>query len=59
MERFLAHLKDNNVRIEGDVVRTGNFLKFDPKSETFIDNKDADAMLAREYRAPFVVPTKV
>jgi hypothetical protein len=59
MERFLSHLKDNNVQIEGDVVRTGNFLKFDPKTEKFVSNEKADTMLTREYRAPFVVPDKV
>jgi len=59
MERFLAHLRDNKVRVEGDVVRTGNFLAFNPKTETFVSNDDADAMLTREYRAPFVVPEKV
>ena len=31
-------------------------LKFDPESETFIDNDEANAMLTREYRAPFVAP---
>ena len=35
------------------------FLKFDPKTEKFIGNKDADALLTRKYRAPFVVPEKV
>ena len=59
MKRFLSHLKDNNVQIEGDVVQTGNFLKFNPKTETFVSNEKADAMLTREYRAPFVVPEKV
>ncbi len=59
MQRFLSHLKDNKVQIEGDVVRTGNFLKFDPKAEKFVSNEKADAMLTREYRTPFVVPDKV
>jgi hypothetical protein len=33
-------------------------LKMDPKTERFIDNPEADKLLTREYRAPFVVPAK-
>jgi hypothetical protein len=28
----------------------------DVKTETFLGNSDANRMLTREYRAPFVVP---
>jgi hypothetical protein len=31
----------------------------DPKKERFFDNADANRMLTREYRKPFVVPEKV
>ena len=37
----------------------GAVLKMDPKSERFIDNPEANQMLTREYRQPFVVPEKV
>jgi hypothetical protein len=30
-----------------------------PETETFIGNKAADAMLTREYRAPFTVSAQV
>ncbi len=39
--------------------RVGPKLKFDPGAEKFVDNETANAMLARPYRAPFVVPEQV
>ena len=39
--------------------RTGRTLVFDSKEEKFVNDKDADRLLTREYRAPFVVPDKV
>jgi len=57
--RLATHLAANNVDITNDQLSYGEFLKFDPNTEKFIDNKDADKMLTREYRAGFVVPEKV
>lgn len=39
--------------------RVGRSLNFDPKTETIIGDKEAQAMMKRTYRAPFVVPEKV
>jgi hypothetical protein len=39
--------------------RTGRELTFDPKTEKFINDKEADALLTREYRSPYVMPDKV
>jgi predicted dehydrogenase len=36
--------------------RVGRRLHFDPVKETFLHDTEADAMLTREYRHPFVVP---
>jgi predicted dehydrogenase len=58
-ERLATHLAANNVDITNDQLTFGEFLKFDPVAEKFIDNKDADKLLTREYRAPFVVLEKV
>jgi predicted dehydrogenase len=58
-ERLAAHLAANNVDITNDQLTFGEYLKFDPKAEKFIDNKEADKLLTREYRAPFIVPEKV
>jgi hypothetical protein len=34
----------------------GRVLNFDPKNERFVGDDEANAMLTREYRPPFVVP---
>jgi hypothetical protein len=34
-------------------------LKFDPKAERFVGNAQADLLLTRPYREPFVVPQQV
>jgi predicted dehydrogenase len=39
--------------------RLGRSLEFDPAKMKFINAPDADAMLKREYREPFVVPDSV
>ncbi len=37
----------------------GRKLRFDRTTETFRGDKDANALIKREYRAPFVIPEKV
>jgi hypothetical protein len=39
--------------------RLGRTLNFDPKTERYTGDAEANAMLTRNYRAPFVVPEKV
>jgi len=39
--------------------RTGRMLRFDPQKERFIGDEEANRLLTRNYRAPFVVPEKV
>lgn len=55
-ERFSRHLTDNKVNLESTPIRLGAALALDPAAEKFVGNSQADAMLTREYRAPFVVP---
>ncbi|MEW6302298.1 MAG: Gfo/Idh/MocA family oxidoreductase [Verrucomicrobiota bacterium] len=57
--RMLQHLKANEVDVTKDKLTIGPVLTMDPKTEKFIGNKAADALLTREYRAPFVVPDRV
>ncbi|MGL4465406.1 MAG: Gfo/Idh/MocA family protein [Planctomycetia bacterium] len=56
LERTKAHLAKNGVDLDKTPVRIGARLAFDPKSETFVDDSRANAMLTREYRKPYVVP---
>ena len=37
-------------------VQLGRTLDFDPKTETFPKDAEANALLRREYRKPFAVP---
>jgi len=39
--------------------RLGRKLHINPTTESFVNDSEADALLTREYRAPFVVPAKV
>ncbi len=39
--------------------RLGRAIKFDPQTETFGSDGEANAMLTREYRSPFIVPDRV
>ena len=57
--RLAAHLDANGVDINAEHLQLGMPLKFDPKKETFAGNDAANRLLTRNYRAPFVVPSKV
>jgi len=39
--------------------RVGETLRFNGEFEEFIDNEEADMMLTRKYRYPYIVPNKV
>ncbi|MFV1965434.1 MAG: Gfo/Idh/MocA family protein [Pirellulaceae bacterium] len=55
-DRTRAHLTDHGVDLASDHFRLGCPLMVDASSETFVDHDLANAMLTREYRAPFAVP---
>lgn len=56
LRRTLTHLVKNGVDLKKTPISMGVPLKFDPDTETFIGNADADKMLTREYRGEFTVP---
>jgi hypothetical protein len=39
--------------------RTGRAIRFDEKTETCMDDKEANRLLGRTYRKPFVAPDSV
>jgi predicted dehydrogenase len=55
------NLKGVGVKLEDTRYRLGRVLTVDPKSEQFSGEgaKEANALLTRNYRKPFVVPEKV
>ncbi len=66
---------DDRSMLEGDIVeghrtcglihmanisyRLGRTLNFDPRTERFIDDDEANAMQTRKYRHPYVIPDRV
>ena len=54
-----AHLSSALAHLGNISYQLGRQLKFDPDSEVFLNDPQANAMLTRNYRAPFVVPEKV
>jgi predicted dehydrogenase len=57
-ERMTSHLRDNGVDLERNQLCLGPLLRIDSEREAFSGRPDADALLAREYRRPFVVPAE-
>jgi len=57
--RMVAHLKENNVKLESTHFTLGRTLTIDPKTETIVGDPEASKLLTREYRKPFVVPENV
>jgi predicted dehydrogenase len=62
-DRFRAHLMANGVDVDKAEVVVGPWLEVDAEREVFKGGgatvNQANALLRREYRAPFVVPDKV
>jgi len=58
--RLEQHLSQGNgLKLDGMNYRLGRTLDFDPQTERFVGNDEANALLTRNYRAPFTVPDKV
>ncbi len=54
-----AHLSSGLAHLGNIAYRLERVLTFNPHSENFVNDPDADEMLTRNYRGEFVVPDKV
>jgi predicted dehydrogenase len=54
-----GHLSSALCHLANIAFRTGRTLTFDPKTETFPGDDEANRFLTRDYRTPFVVPEAV
>jgi predicted dehydrogenase len=54
-----AHLSSGLAHLGNIAYRLGRVLTFNPESERFVNDPEADSMLTRNYRAPYIVPDKV
>ncbi len=54
-----AHLASGVAHLANTACRLGRTLQFDPATERYVGDAEADAFLSRKYREPFVVPDRV
>src|SRR5690554_1788404 len=54
-----AHLSSALAHLGNIAYRLDRVLTFNPETEKFVNDPEADKMLTREYRAPYVVPQQV
>ena len=54
-----GHLSTSLCHLANIAYRVGRKLEFDPQSETFANDEEANALLTREYREPYVMPDEV
>jgi len=57
-ERTRKHLVENNVDLDESKLTLGPLLQLDSDKEKFVHNPEADTLLTRDYRKPFVVPAE-
>ena len=53
------NLRGVGVDLDKIQYQLGPELAFDPDAEKFLDNDEANKLLTRDYRAPYVVPNDV
>lgn len=58
-EQIKENLRAIDVNLDTASYQVGRTLKLDPKTEKFIGDDEANALLTRNYRPPFVVPDQV
>ena len=58
LARMEEHLTRDGIPADGLKYRVGRTLNFDPGTESFVGDAEANRLLTRAYRAPFVVPDR-
>jgi predicted dehydrogenase len=58
-ERMQAHLEANEIDLNNEKLTLGPMLSMNPNRRRFIGNTEANALLTRHYRRPYVVPEVV
>lgn len=58
-ERMQEHLKENGLKLEETDYIVGRTLHFDSISESIIGDDEANNLLTRSYRSPYIVPDSV
>ena len=58
LERTRHYLAEAGVDLAKTPMRLGRTLRLDGDREKFLNDPEADGLLTREYRAPFVVPAE-
>lgn len=54
-----AHLSSALAHLGNISYQLNRQLDFDPKAERFVNDAEADKMLTRDYRAPYIVPENI
>jgi len=54
-----GHYSCSLIHMANTSCRLGRSLDFDPKTQRYVDDDEANRMLTRKYRSPFVVPQRV
>lgn len=57
-ERTAQHLRKNDLDVDKLKFSLGPQLKLDAKNEAFVSSTQANAMLTREYREPYTLPSE-
>jgi predicted dehydrogenase len=57
LNRTVQHFKDNGADLDATPMSIGPLLAFDPQKEVFTNSAEANKILHRQYREPFICPT--
>jgi predicted dehydrogenase len=57
--RMFEHLQVNDIDLNSTQITMGSYLHMDPATERFTNSNEANQLLKREYRKPFVISDDV